>query len=257
MMKRIFFLFTALTLSTGLWANSITYTATAKLTVIECFNLPIVGHIYDSSTEVGVITFDGEVTTICEDGTAFENPSALLSITLPNTIKTIGSNAFDGAGTASAPVTLTLPDDWKYDDAPVANSSPWHGGYFNSNLYSTDGTTDKQAAIAEIADIVKNYPTNDYLQSLLETEKEKIKSAVNRPEVNERKQVARGILETAISIYPKAFAEGDASGYQRGKAEGLGSLGTEQSGPAVRVTKGTESIILYSPEKVEYLIIQK
>ena len=64
-------------------------------------------------------------------------------------------------------------------------------------------------------------------------------------------------METAISIYPKAFAEGDASGYQRGKAEGLGSLGTEQSGPAVKVTKGTESIILYSPEKVEYMIIQK
>lgn len=255
MMKRIFFLFTALTLSTGLWANSITYTATEALIVNNCFNLPIYGHTYASSTKVGVITFDGDVTTI-QNG-AFENLSALLSITLPNTIKTIDSNAFDGAGTASAPVTLTLPDDWKYDDAPVANSSAWRGGYFNSNLYSTDEATDKQAAIAEIADIVKDYPTSDYLQSLLETEKEKIKSAVNRPEVNERKQVARGILETAISIYPKAFAEGDASGYQRGKAEGLGSLGTEQSGPAVKVTKGTESIILYSPEKVEYMIIQK
>ena len=255
MMKRIFFLFTALTLSTGLWANSITYTATEALIVNNCFNLPIYGHTYASSTQVGIITFDGDVTTI-QDG-AFENLSALRSITLPNTIKTIGPNAFDGAGTVSAPVTLTLPDDWKYDDAPVANSSAWRGGYFNSNLYLGQEKKDKENAIAEIADIVKDYPTSDYLQSLLETEKEKIKSAVNRTEVNERKQVARGILETAISIYPKAFAEGDAAGYQRGKTEGLGTFGTEQSGPAVKVTKGTESVILYSPEKVEYLIIQK
>ena len=256
MMKRIFFLFTALTLSTGLWANSITYTATAALNIkTGAFDASITYHSFANGE--GNISFDGDVTTICEDGTAFENPSALLSIILPNTIKTIGSNAFDGAGTASAPVTLTLPDNWKYDDAPVANSSAWRGGYFNSNLYLGQGKTDKDNAIAEIADIVKDYPTSDYLQSLLATEKEKIESAVNRPEVNERKQVARGILETAISIYPKAFAEGDAAGYQRGKAEGLGSLGAEQSGPAVKVTKGTESIILYSPEEVEYMIIQK
>ena len=255
MMKRIFFLFTALTLSTGLWANSITYTATEALIVNNCFNLPIYGHTYASSTKVGVITFDGEVTTICEDGTAFNNPSALLSITLPNTIKTIGSNAFDGAGTASAPVALTLPDDWNYSKAPESISTPWHGGYFNSNLYSTDETTDNQAAIADITDIVKDFPTSAFLQELLAEEKVKINNAVNRQEVNERKLVAIGILESALSIYQKAFAEGDASGYQRGKAEGLGTFGTEQSGPAVKVTKGTESIILYSPEKVEYMII--
>lgn len=254
MMKRIFFLFTALTLSTGLWANSITYTATEALIVNDCFNLRIYGHAYANSTKVGVITFDGDVTTI-QNG-AFENLSALLSIILPDTIKTIGSNAFAGAGTASAPVTLTLPDDWKYDDAPEANSYAWRGGYFNSNLYSTDETTDKQAAIAEITAIVKDFPTSAILQELLAEEKVKINNAVNRQEVNERKLVAIGILESALSIYQKAFAEGDASGYQRGKAEGLGSLGTEQSGPAVRVTKGTESIILYSPEKVEYMIIQ-
>lgn len=256
MMKRIFFLFTALTLSTGLWANSITYTATEALIVNNCFNLPIYGHTYASSTKVGVITFDGDVTTICEDGTAFENPSALLSIILPDTIKKIGSEAFLGVGNNSA-TTLTLPDDWNYSAAPESISTSWHGGYFNSNLYSTDGTTDKQAAIAEIAAIVKDFPTSAFLQELLAEETVKINNAVNRPEVNERKLVAIGILESALSIYPKAFAEGDASGYQRGKAEGLGSLGTEQSGPAVKVTKGTESIILYSPEKVEYMIIQK
>lgn len=304
MMKRIFFLFTALTLSTGLWANSITYTATEALIVNNCFNLPIYGHAYASSTKVGVITFDGDVTTICEDGTAFENPSALLSIILPDTIKKIGSEAFLGCsnltvisipkavteigitafvecsalntvtfeGTAcqnnigmtaflgvgkNSATTLTLPDDWNYSAAPESISTSWHGGYFKSNLYSTDETTDKQAAIAEITAIVKDFPTSAFLQELLAEEKVKINNAVNRQEVNERKLVAIGILESALSIYPKAFAEGDASGYQRGKAEGLGSLGTEQSGPAVRVTKGTESIILYSPEKVEYMIIQK
>ena len=254
MMKRIFFLFTALTLSTGLWANSITYTATEALDIkTGAFDASMTFHSFDDGN--GTISFDGDVTTI-QNG-AFENLSALLSITLPNTIKTIGSNAFDGAGTASAPVTLTLPDNWKYDDAPLINSSAWRGGYFNSNLYLGQGKTEKDNAIAEIADIVKDYSTSAFLQELLAEEKVKINNAVNRQEVNERKLVAIGILESALSIYQKAFAEGDASGYQRGKAEGLGSLGTEQSGPAVRVTKGTESIILYSPGTVEYMIIQK
>lgn len=258
MMKRIFFLFTALTLSTGLWANSITYTATEALTVNDCFNLHIYGHTYASSTKVGVITFDGDVTTICDDGTAFENPSALNTVTFEGTAcqNNIGGTAFLGVGKNSA-TTPTLPDDWNYSKAPESISTSWHGGYFNSNLYSTDETTDKQAAIAEITAIVKDFPTSTFLQELLAEEKVKINNAVNRQEVNERKLVAIGILESALSIYQKAFAEGDASGYQRGKAEGLGSLGTEQSGPAVKVTKGTESIILYSPEKVEYMIIQK
>lgn len=254
MMKRIFFLFTALTLSTGLWANSITYTATAALDIkTVAFDASITFHTFANGE--GNISFDGDVTTI-QNG-AFANLSALLSITLPNTIKTIAPDAFYGAGTASAPVTLTLPDNWKYDDAPLINSSAWRGGYFNSNLYLGQGKTEKDNAIAEIADIVKDYPTSAFLQELLAEEKVKINNAVNRQEVNERKLVAIGILESALSIYPKAFAEGDAAGYQRGKAEGLGSLGTEQSGPAVKVTKGTESIILYSPEKVEYMIIQK
>lgn len=300
MMKRIFFLFTALTLSTGLWANRITYTATKALDIkTGAFDASMTSHSFANGE--GNISFDGDVTTI-QNG-AFENLSALLSITLPNTIKKIGDEAFRGCsnltvisipkavteigitvfvdcsalntvtfegtacqnnigGTAflgvgeNSATTLTLPDDWNYSAAPESISTSWHGGYFNSNLYSTDGTTDKQAAIAEITAIVKDFPTSAFLQELLAEETVKINNAVNRPEVNERKQVAIGILESALSIYQKAFAEGDASGYQRGKAEGLGSLGTEQSGPAVRVTKGTESIILYSPEKVEYMIIQ-
>ena len=303
MMKRIFFLFTALTLSTGLWANIITYTATEALDIkTGAFDASITYHSFANCN--GIISFDGDVTTICEDGMAFENPSALLSIILPDTIKKIGDEAFSGCsnltvisipkavteigitafvdcsalntvtfegtacqnnigGTAflgvgnNSATTLTLPDDWNYSAAPESISTPWHGGYFNSNLYSTDETTDKQAAIADITAIVKDFPTSAFLQELLAEEKVKINNAVNRQEVNERKLVAIGILESALSIYQKAFAEGDASGYQRGKAEGLGSLGTEQSGPAVKVTKGTESIILYSPEKVEYMIIQK
>ena len=254
MMKRIFFLFTALTLSTGLWANDITYTATAALDIkTGAFDASMTFHSFVDGN--GTISFDGDVTTI-QNG-AFANLSALLSITLPNTIKTIAPDAFYGAGTASAPVTLTLPDNWKYDDAPLINSSAWRGGYFNSNLYLGQGKTEKDNAIAEITAIVKDFPTSAFLQELLAEETVKINNAVNRPEVNERKLVAIGILESALSIYQKAFAEGDASGYQRGKAEGLGSLGTEQSGPAVRVTKGTESIILYSPGTVEYMIIQK
>ena len=46
------------------------------------------------------------------------------------------------------------------------------------------------------------------------------------------------------------FKEGKAEG----KAEALGPLGTEKPGTAVKVTKGDTEVMLYAPEKVEYII---
>ena len=66
-MKKILLSIIALTLTAGLWANQITYTATEALIVNNCFNLPIYGHTYASSTKVGVITFDGDINDAIEN----------------------------------------------------------------------------------------------------------------------------------------------------------------------------------------------
>ena len=74
--------------------NIISYTATAK---VDPRNKNVFGATYltnewDSETGKGVITFDGDVTTIGND--AFSSLTNLKSITIPNSVTTIGSKAF-------------------------------------------------------------------------------------------------------------------------------------------------------------------
>ena len=44
------------------------------------------------------------------------------------------------------------------------------------------------------------------------------------------------------------------NGKEEGKAEALGELGTEKPGTALKVTKGDTEVMLYAPDKVEYII---
>ena len=81
-------------------SNIITYTATEKLPEItdtvgeglhvNAFNVTITSHEFSNGT--GILTFDGEVTTIGSH--AFYNCSSLTSITIPNSVTTIGDWAF-------------------------------------------------------------------------------------------------------------------------------------------------------------------
>ena len=329
-MRKLILLTAAMTLSAGMWANSITYKATAALSYhVYAFDAGITSHTWDESSKVGVITFDGDVTTI--GYMAFANCSSMTSMTLPNTItkigeiafmectglttinipnavttigknafhkcmsltsitipnavteigeqafmncyaltsvtfegaacqNAIGTNVFEGVG-QNETVTLTLPEDWNYDAAPESNTTAWYGGIFNSNLYSTDGATDKQAAIAAVTAIMGDYATTTYLQSLLAEEVGKINSAVNRHQVNERKQAAIERLTFAITDYTAGKTAGDAIGYARGIEEGKAEAKTELLGemgepcedcPSIEVTKGDKTIKLYNPEKVEF-----
>lgn len=69
---------------------------------------------------------------------------------------------------------------------------------------------------------------------------------------------------TIIGLFLTGKEEGDAIGYDRGKEEGynagkaevLGEMGTPRTSiPAVKVTKGEKVVILYAPEKVEMIKI--
>lgn len=313
-MKKLFLFIAALTLSVGLWANSITYTAPNPLFIAgDAFTPSVDNHTFLNG--VGCINFaNGDVTEIHNN--AFKNCTAMTSITLPNTITRIGEFTFascDGLTSFTIPASvttigycafaackfltsitfegtacqyaiggsafqyvgdgnetttnLTLPEDWNYANAPANSSTAWYGGYFNSNLYSEDEATDKQAAIDALTAILSNY-TSAYLQSLLAEEVAKINSAVNRTQVNERKQAAIDKLTFVVNNYvagrTDGFAEGDAAGYARGLEEGkavakeelLGDMGNFQTGcAAVEVTKGDKTVTLYAPEKVKIIKI--
>lgn len=273
-MKKLFSIFLALTLSAGLWAqNSITYTATEALTLNnETFNIVPSSHTWSEQTQKGEITFNPAVQHIFVN--AFKG-SKLISITLPGTITTIQGDVFkdcssltsitfegvvttkidDAAfnGTAQAPVTLVLPEDWNYNAAPTDNQTAWHGGYFNSNIYSTQESTDKQAALDSINGAMGGHPESAHLQSLVAEYVTNINNAPNRKTINENRDTAIAILTPIVAIYPIVFNEGDAAGYARGKAEALGEMAEPCTNcPSIEVTKGDKTIKLYNPEKVEF-----
>ena len=287
-MRKLTILLTLLTLSAGLWANQITYMATAALPIEgDAFTPSVSNHTFVNG--VGYINFsDGDVTEI--NNSAFRNCTEMTSITLPNTITRIGEFTFAGCDgltsfTIPASVTtigdcafaackfltsitfegtacqyaigesafqyvgdgnetttnLTLPEDWNYANAPANSSTAWYGGYFNSNLYSEDEATDKQAAIDALTAILSDYSTSAYLQSLLAEEVAKINSAVNRTQVNERKQAAIDKLTFVVN------------NYVAGKAEALGEMAEPcDNCPSIEVTKGDKTVKLYNPEKVEF-----
>ena len=87
--------------------NEIWYTATEKVTpyATDIFGANIVSNEWDSSTKKGVITFDGDVTSIGED--AFSWCESLTSITIPDSVTSIGNVAFYDC---SSLTSITIPD---------------------------------------------------------------------------------------------------------------------------------------------------
>ena len=76
--------------------SKIFYTATALVEPYDAtaFNVAIVSNEWDKATGEGVITFDGELTTIGDR--AFEWCSSLTSVTIGDSVTTIGDMAFHG-----------------------------------------------------------------------------------------------------------------------------------------------------------------
>ncbi len=74
--------------------NEIWYTATEKVTPYDAnvFGANIVSNEWNETTGEGVITFDGEVTSIGSD--AFSRCKSLTSVTIPDSVTSIGEDAF-------------------------------------------------------------------------------------------------------------------------------------------------------------------
>lgn len=74
----------------------------------------LVRNIYNKNRNMGVLIFDKDVTEIGKEAFKWEggwfNPSRLLEIILPNSIKKIGDNAFDGCGSLN---NINIPNEVK------------------------------------------------------------------------------------------------------------------------------------------------
>ncbi|MBO5661687.1 MAG: leucine-rich repeat domain-containing protein, partial [Tidjanibacter sp.] len=88
--------------------REIHYTATEKVepSAPNAFGANIVSNEWDSATGKGVITFDGAVTEIGDWG-AFSGCTSLTSITIPDSVTSIGDSAFVNCWSLTS---ITIPD---------------------------------------------------------------------------------------------------------------------------------------------------
>ena len=115
-MKRIlsFVLFSFYTFPLFAQNNVILYEATSKLEevsdprkngiYINAFSVNIVSHEYEYETDKGVITFDGDISSI--GNAAFNDCEFLTSIDIPNSVSYIGDSAFYGCNRLT---TIVIP----------------------------------------------------------------------------------------------------------------------------------------------------
>ena len=96
-------------------------------------------------------------------------------------------------------------------------------------------------AIAAIDKVIEGVTDTDILAIVRET-KNCITNANGRTIITTIKDALLAELGRLVRIY------------KSGKAEAFGPLGEEKAGTAVKVTKGDKEVILYAPDKVEYII---
>lgn len=101
----------------------------------------------------------------------------------------------------------------------------------------------KEKALAAIRSAMQG-ETSAYLTKLVQPHIDIIYSSDKEEEIENAQNAAIEILNGVIDTYKTI------------KAEALGTMGTKQSGPAIEVIKGGEKVILYSPDKVNYIKVK-
>ncbi len=99
------------------------------------------------------------------------------------------------------------------------------------------------AAILSAGQGIKNTELNNWIDGAIKDIKNGSPEA--SPSIEEIKE--------QILYFINLFQNGKAEG----KTEALGPLGTKQNGPAVEVIKGDKKVILYSPDKVNYIKVKE
>ena len=142
--------------------SKIFYTATALVEPYDAtaFNVAIVSNEWNEATGEGIITFDGELTTIGEG--AFRNCGSLTSVTIPDSVTTIGEGAFRNCYNLTS---VTIGDSvttigksafyWCYSltNVTIPDSVTTIGDYAFSDCYSLTSVTigDSVTTIGEYA----------------------------------------------------------------------------------------------------------
>lgn len=195
-----------------------------------------IGHYaFMNCEKLKTIEFHGIYTSLQIGHYSFVSCIGLTSILCQQvTPPTIESNTFGGDTPHDIPVTV-----------PTASLASYRQSLWNvfSNI-KTQASLDeaKQQAVGAITEIIRPYSSIHYLAQTALTFCLEIQAASTVEEVNAlRTEYVTG-LTYAIPAY------------QAGESEAFGEMGTEcDDCPAVDVSKGTKTIRLYAPDKVEFI----
>lgn len=235
--------------------TSIGYNAFANCSGLTSITIPSsvtsigASAFYDCNLLTSVNIPDG-VTSI--DNEVFSGCSGLTSITIPSGVTSIGVDAFRSCtGLASIVVLAANPPELG-EDAFYGETSttpvyvPNADTYKNKNWGGFENIKEpaayKSVALSEIT-VAKQSATSAYLNGLVEANEKAIEATDDLEAICNYKDEAISKIQFAKQAY------------QAMTSEALGSLGTEQNGPAVKVTKNGKTVILYHPEKVEFIKI--
>ena len=266
-MKKLILLFVALTLSTGLWAQGsvITYTATEKLKNIypDMFGkVSIASHDYDPETQTGTITFQDVVTTIGNN--AFSLCSTLTSITIPASVTTIGDNAFYSCKSLTSitiPSMVTKIGNSAFYSCSSLESATIKAGDIGKMIFS--GCTNLKSIT--LGNAVTSIDDETFLGCNSETSVTFLGSLI----LGNLSLSGIGTAESPADLkLPSAWLANDKPinsttywhggyfncTYEKTITELLGELAEPcDDCPAIKVKKGDKEVILYAPDKVEFI----
>ncbi len=209
-------------------------------------------YAFNSCSRIQSVAIPAPFVTVTIGDYAFQSCTALESLTLPNLLSRIGDFGFAGCSALSSILCLattpcplgtdafldvdkTIPVTVRTSSLASYRNSQW--GVFTNFVSDTNLDALKTAARNAILEALGSYTSNSYIVNMALSFSLRIESALTADAVNALRTEGVYAIAYSISAYEEFFGE----------------MGDQCSDcPAVEVVKGSKSIKLYNPEKVEF-----
>lgn len=187
---------------------------------------------------------------------AFGNCFSLTIITIPGNVESFGNQPFKSCSNLNSVIVLaTTPPTLDGNNFGVVKDIPLYvpdvqayknieWGGFNDIRNVANYKSD---ALDDIYDAMQGERSSAYLNGIVQNNLNAINNSDDYAVINKNRVIAIGKLTSVASTSV-------ASIYKEIKTAELGSLGTEQNGPAIKVIgQDDKEVILYNPKKVEFI----
>lgn len=190
---------------------------------------------------------------------AFGNCFSLTIITIPGNVESFGNKPFKSCSNLNSVIVLaTTPPTLDGNNFGVVKDIPLYvpdvqayknieWGGFNDIRNVANYKSD---ALDDIYDAMQGERSSAYLNGIVQNYLNAINNSDDYAVINKNRVIAIGELNTVASTSV-------ASIYKEIKTAELGSLGTEQNGPAIKVIgQDDKEVILYNPKKVDFIRVK-